>query len=97
MFKFKSMHQLLTSIKDKPAILIKAFVLLLLLAIMPFSLSGQTEKTGQEKRLRVGHYHTEEQAAELLKHFMATYPTLELWQIQGRCPETLCNSCQIGL
>ena len=58
------------------------FLALLLLSVVLTSHSpgGQTEKTGQEKRLRVGHYHTEEQAAELLKHFMATYPALELWQ-----------------
>lgn len=46
----------------------------------PIDLAGQDQPQGN---LRVGHFHTEEQAAELLRTFRKSYPGLELWQTKA--------------
>lgn len=43
----------------------------------PVAIAGQNQP---HDNLRVGHFHTEEQAAELLESFRKSYPTLDLWQ-----------------
>jgi uncharacterized protein len=50
-----------------------------LFAIGLFSLNGQI-KEKEETMLCVGHYQTEEEAAEQLARFKATYGTFELWK-----------------
>lgn len=63
--------------KNSKASVLSINFLLVFAFTLPHSLSGQTEN---DKLLRVGHYHTEEEAADKLNVFKAEYPTLELWK-----------------